>query len=69
MREVDELAGPRGRSAFAAEAVTYKVKRERLPQGSGGETRDHGRNTSGPDVERLRVPRPDQPEVPLIQGV
>ncbi len=30
MRQVDELAGPRGRSAFVAEAVTYKVKRERL---------------------------------------
>lgn len=30
LREVDELSGPRGRSAFVAEAVTYKVKRERL---------------------------------------
>ncbi len=30
MREVDALAGPRGRSAFVAEAVAYKVKRERL---------------------------------------
>jgi hypothetical protein len=27
---VDELAGPRGRSQFVAEAVTWKVKRERL---------------------------------------
>ena len=30
MREVDELAGPRGRSALVAEAIRYKVKRERL---------------------------------------
>jgi metal-responsive CopG/Arc/MetJ family transcriptional regulator len=30
LREVDELAGPRGRSQFVAEAVTWKVKRERL---------------------------------------
>ena len=30
LREVDELAGPRGRSQFVADAVAYKVKRERL---------------------------------------
>jgi hypothetical protein len=30
MRQVDELAGPRGRSAFVAEAVAFKVKRVRL---------------------------------------
>ena len=30
LREVDELAGHRGRSQFVAEAVLYKVKRERL---------------------------------------
>lgn len=30
MRAVDELAGPRGRSQFVADAVAYKVKRERL---------------------------------------
>jgi len=30
LREVDELAGPRGRSQFVAEAVMAKVKRERL---------------------------------------
>jgi metal-responsive CopG/Arc/MetJ family transcriptional regulator len=28
--EVDELAGPRGRSQFVADAVAAKVKRERL---------------------------------------
>jgi metal-responsive CopG/Arc/MetJ family transcriptional regulator len=28
--EVDELAGPRGRSQFVADAVMAKVKRERL---------------------------------------
>ena len=28
--QVDELAGPRGRSQFVAEAVAAKVKRERL---------------------------------------
>ena len=30
LRQVDELAGPRGRSQFVADAVTWKVKRERL---------------------------------------
>jgi hypothetical protein len=30
LAEVDELAGPRGRSQFVAEAVATKVKRERL---------------------------------------
>ena len=30
LREVDELAGPRGRSQFVADAVAKKVKRERL---------------------------------------
>lgn len=30
LREVDELAGPRGRSQFVADAVTARVKRERL---------------------------------------
>jgi Arc/MetJ family transcription regulator len=30
LRQVDELAGPRGRSKFVADAVAWKVKRERL---------------------------------------
>lgn len=30
LSEVDELAGPRGRSQFVAEAVASRVKRERL---------------------------------------
>ena len=30
LREVDDLAGHRGRSQFVAEAVKAKVKRERL---------------------------------------
>lgn len=30
LREIDELAGPRGRSQFVADAVASKVKRERL---------------------------------------
>lgn len=30
LRQVDELAGPRGRSAFVAEAIEARVKRERL---------------------------------------
>ena len=30
LREVDELAGPRGRSAFVVEAIGARVKRERL---------------------------------------
>jgi len=30
LREVDELAGPRGRSQFVSDAVALKVKRERL---------------------------------------
>jgi metal-responsive CopG/Arc/MetJ family transcriptional regulator len=30
LMQVDELAGPRGRSQFVADAVAAKVKRERL---------------------------------------
>ena len=30
LAQVDELAGPRGRSAFVAEAIAARVKRERL---------------------------------------
>ena len=30
LKEVDDLAGPRGRSQFVADAVAAKVKRERL---------------------------------------
>ena len=30
MREVDALAGPRGRSRYVAEAVAARVKRDRL---------------------------------------
>ena len=30
LRQVDELAGKRGRSQFVADAVAHKVKRERL---------------------------------------
>ena len=30
LRQVDELAGKRGRSQFVADAVCFKVKRERL---------------------------------------
>jgi metal-responsive CopG/Arc/MetJ family transcriptional regulator len=30
MAQVDALAGPRGRSAFVAEAVAVRVRRERL---------------------------------------
>lgn len=30
LREVDELAGPRGRGAFVADAIEARVKRERL---------------------------------------
>ena len=30
LREVDELAGPRGRSRYVAEAVAQRVKRNRL---------------------------------------
>jgi metal-responsive CopG/Arc/MetJ family transcriptional regulator len=30
MDEVDELAGPRGRSRYVAEAVAQRVKRDRL---------------------------------------
>lgn len=30
MEEVDELAGPRGRSRYVAEAVAQRVKRDRL---------------------------------------
>ncbi|OGN80965.1 MAG: hypothetical protein A2X23_10920 [Chloroflexi bacterium GWC2_73_18] len=30
LREVDRLAGPRGRSGYVAEAVALRVKRDRL---------------------------------------
>jgi predicted transcriptional regulator len=52
VRQVDALAGPRGRSRFVADAVAYKVKRERLrkaiedsygclvPEGGRGMTRE-----------------------------
>lgn len=30
MQQVDELAGPRGRSRYVAEAVAQRVKRDRL---------------------------------------
>jgi metal-responsive CopG/Arc/MetJ family transcriptional regulator len=30
LAQVDELAGPRGRSAFVADAIEARVKRERL---------------------------------------
>jgi len=30
LREVDDLAGPRGRSRYVAEAVAQRVKRDRL---------------------------------------
>jgi len=51
LREVDELAGHRGRSQFVADAVTWKVKRERLrraldaARGVAGGTPDY----MGPD--------------------
>lgn len=32
IREVDEIAGPRGRSRYVAEAVAQRVKRDRLRQ-------------------------------------
>lgn len=52
LREVDEIAGPRGRSRYVAEAVAQRVKRDRLaraiddsygslvPQGGRPMTRD-----------------------------
>ena len=30
IREVDEFAGPRGRSGYVAEAVRYRLKRDKL---------------------------------------
>jgi Arc/MetJ-type ribon-helix-helix transcriptional regulator len=30
IREVDEYAGPRGRSSYVAEAVRYRLKRDKL---------------------------------------
>jgi metal-responsive CopG/Arc/MetJ family transcriptional regulator len=32
LREVDAIAGPRGRSRYVAEAVAQRVKRDRLAQ-------------------------------------
>src|SRR3972149_5632585 len=36
IREVDEVAGPRGRSAYVAEAVRYRLKRDKLRRGLDG---------------------------------
>jgi metal-responsive CopG/Arc/MetJ family transcriptional regulator len=35
LREVDDLAGPRGRSRYVAEAVAQRVKRDRLGRAIG----------------------------------
>ena len=35
LSEIDDLAGPRGRSAYVAEAVLARLKRDRCPQGPG----------------------------------
>jgi metal-responsive CopG/Arc/MetJ family transcriptional regulator len=52
LREVDEIAGPRGRSRYVADAVAQRVKRDRLrraidaaagslvPKGGRGMTRE-----------------------------
>ena len=52
LRQVDEIAGPRGRSRYVADAVAQRVKRDRLrkaieesagslvPKGGRGMTRD-----------------------------
>ncbi len=36
LREMDKFAGPRGRSAFVAEAIEMRVKRERLRRALDG---------------------------------
>jgi metal-responsive CopG/Arc/MetJ family transcriptional regulator len=36
LQQVDELAGPRGRSAFVAAAIEARVKRERLRRALDG---------------------------------
>jgi metal-responsive CopG/Arc/MetJ family transcriptional regulator len=36
LRQMDELAGPRGRSAFVADAIAARVKRERLRRALDG---------------------------------
>jgi len=35
LREVDQIAGPRGRSKYVAEAVAQRVKRDRLRRAIG----------------------------------
>ncbi|HYN63767.1 MAG TPA: hypothetical protein VES36_04105 [Candidatus Limnocylindrales bacterium] len=35
LREVDKIAGPRGRSRYVAEAVAQRVKRDRLGRAIG----------------------------------
>ena len=52
MAEVDELAGPRGRSRYVAEAVAQRVKRDRL----GVAIRD----TAGAMVGRPGAMTPDE---------
>lgn len=66
MAQVDALAGPRGRSAFVAEAVAARVKRERL-RAALGAARGVYRGTSfemnADEAYRwVREQRADEPE-------
>ena len=55
--QVDEIAGPRGRSRYVAEAVTQRVKRDRLrraiEQSFGSLVPEGGRPMSRDEVSAL----------------
>ena len=56
LREVDEIAGPRGRSRYVAEAVTQRLRRDRLRHavdGSAGIFRGTPHQRSREQVSRL----------------
>lgn len=58
LAQVDELAGPRGRSAYVAEAVSRRVRRDRLGKvllETGGYMAGRpGQRTEGQAMEDLR---------------
>jgi metal-responsive CopG/Arc/MetJ family transcriptional regulator len=55
LRQVDELAGPRGRSRYVAEAVSQRLRRDRLRRAideSAGTLRTRGRGMSRAQVSK-----------------
>jgi hypothetical protein len=55
LREIDEMAGPRGRSAYVAEAVERRLKRDRMRKvfdETYGAARDHSQWKDADEVYR-----------------